>query len=267
MPEIADEITLRSLAYLAAMSQHGDGITAAELDRYASEPLPGVGSMFSVVTRFSTLGGVNVAHYIQRVGWAVEVGGRLHISGTGAAVLVASGAVAPAQAAAIEPLEIVVRPDDPFTYVQMLREIAKLDDVMIIDPYLPSPDLEALVRYPNVKRVLTIDADVVGEKKSVRRTNLANVLGATDHPVELRVDKTTTPKRLHDRLVLPSRGSALTMGASLGALQPTALVHVGEGTTDVLRTHYEAIWATSEKLEPSQLPRSEPSAAEAAPEA
>jgi hypothetical protein len=229
-------------------------LSPPDIDRFASQPLPGIGSYLSGISRFATLGGVAMSTYLRDVGWASVVNGVIGISDLGMQVLEASRDDAALESRLDEPLEIIVRPDDPFSYVQLLREIGKLDDVLVVDPYLPSADLEMLVKYPNVKRVLTVDTDVAGERKAVRRTNLANILGAVGGRVELRMDK-SRPKKVHDRLVLPRRGFALTMGASLGAFQTTALVRLSEPTSDLLRPNYEAIWRDAEHLDPTALPR------------
>jgi hypothetical protein len=57
-------------------------------------------------------------------------------------------------------------------------------------------------------------------------------------------------KELHDRYVLPASGVGLMIGTSLGGSQLTVITHLSEDTTQILRDHYEGLWAQGNVLAP-----------------
>ncbi len=157
-------------------------------------------------------------------------------------------------------LEVVGRLEDPITYSKLLTEIDKQADALVIDPYLPSGDMLTLIELPSVRRVLTRDISIKGQKQEERKRHLAIALGARPD-VELRfLDKAI--KELHDRYVLPSQGEGLMIGTSLGGTQLTVVTHLSADSTDVLRQHYEKVWEQATPLAPIARLHSDPDASE-----
>lgn len=134
------------------------------------------------------------------------------------------------------------------TYARLLTEVDRLSDALVVDPYLPSQDLFLLLAIPEVKRVLTRDTGAAREQRDERRRRLAVALASQPGAVLRFVDSGT--RELHDRYVIPTVGSALMIGTSLGGTQVTVTVQLSADTTNLLRAHYESIWDASESLEP-----------------
>lgn len=140
-------------------------------------------------------------------------------------------------------------------YARLLTTIDGLTGpVLLVDPYLPSRDLLALLELPGIKRVLARDTGTESETRPDRRRRLAIALGARPE-VELRFSRD-----LHDRLAIPSDGGAVMIGSSLGGRKVTVATRLSDQITASLRSHYEEVWNHAEPLEPIQ--RSEQSVLE-----
>lgn len=150
-------------------------------------------------------------------------------------------------------LEVVGRAHDPVFYAKLLTEIGKLDDAILVDPYLPSNDLYSLLKLSNITRVLTNRgkerSTIAGEDTGKRVEAMALALGAFEKRPELRVQEPSV-RELHDRVVLSKTGRGLMLGTSLGGKQITVVTHLTDDTTELLLSHYESLFGAASPVEP-----------------
>jgi len=146
------------------------------------------------------------------------------------------------------PVEVVGRLSDPVVYARLLIEIQKLDEAILVDPYLPPDDLLQVVELGNVTKILTVDQDAAGIKRADRKSQLAIALGASQNGAELRL--AADKKDVHDRVALPLSGQGLMIGTSLGGTHITVITHLSEASTVLLRDHYLGVFRSAKKLEP-----------------
>lgn len=148
-----------------------------------------------------------------------------------------------------EPLTMVGKLDNPVFYAGLLREIAAMNGVLIVDPYLPTIEIPALGQIPSVTRVLTGSRPVRDEAPRAqsteqRRIQLAINLGAVDGRLQLR-----TANDIHDRYALPASGRGLLIGGSLGGRKVTTVVELSESATAQNRAHCDDIWDRADIVE------------------
>ena len=78
-----------------------------------------------------------------------------------------------------EVVEVVGHLDDPVTNARALIEVAKLEEPLLIDPYLPASALFDLFGHAEVRRVLAADPlpgrKIAGQTRDERRRDLGIV--------------------------------------------------------------------------------------------
>ena len=83
-------------------------------------------------------------------------------------------------------LEVVGHLDDPVTNARVLIEVAKLDEPLFIDPYLPASALFDVLGHAEVRRVLAADPfsgrKIAGQTREERRRDFGIVLSALHVP-------------------------------------------------------------------------------------
>lgn len=249
MSRLLDENVLRALELIALVNPREVFPSREVVDAFVATAPPNVWSLaVGVAKGLSRPAPGHVAAYLVDTGLAIDHGGGLKLTKVGAALREGlqreEGRVGHEQPL----LEVVGRLQDPVVYAKLLTEIDKLENVMVVDPYLPSEDLLALLGLPAVNRVLSRDTHIRGQAQEDRRRRLQIAIGARPD-VELRF-QSPGARELHDRVVLPETGPGLMMGTSLGGAQMTVITHLSDDTTVVLREHYEQLWVESEQVAP-----------------
>lgn len=152
--QIASEAVLKALGYLVAVADANDAPSRAEVDAYALLPFPQSAreKFWSGRPRDSVLTSAMFHHehsddsttdYLVASGMAVHSPREgVRITDVGRAFL-AGAAKLVDSVQADEVVEVVGHLDDPVTNARALIEVAKLEEPLLIDPYLPA---SALVR-------------------------------------------------------------------------------------------------------------------------
>lgn len=263
MEPLTSPAVLRALGYLILVNDNGVKPSATQLDVYALAhfSLSARDKFFRDEPRRSALmdgaiawdyGDDSTTGYLVATGMAHDEGDGIQVTELGRAFYAGAINASFPEARNEDVIEVVGRLEDPGTYARLLTEIDRLGEALLVDPYLPSQDLFALLSLPGITRVLTKDTRVAGEQRDDRRRRLAVALGSQDR-AELRFVESSV-RELHDRYVIPADGSALMIGTSLGGTQVTVTTRLSLDTTELLRTHYEALWGAAEALPPIQRP-------------
>lgn len=263
MEPLTSPTTLRALGYLIVVNDNGVRPSAAQLDVYALArfPLSAREKFFRDEPRRSALidGAIawdyeddSTTGYLLVTGMADDEGDGIQVTALRRAFYSGALTAADTGARAAEVIEVVGRLEDPVVYARLLTEIDRLGESLLVDPYLPSQDLFALLSLPGITQVLTRDTGISGEQRDDRRRRLAVALGSQSRG-ELRLLDPSI-RELHDRYVIPTVGSALMIGTSLGGTQVTVTTQLSEDTTALLRSHYGAIWSVARSLAPIQRP-------------
>lgn len=264
--EIIGENAHRLLAYVEAVTRQGHALTPEELSAYADAWQP----------KISTHSGLNAGpkgmldewhrsmrasflflqasaerepyvEYLVRVRWLKFSDGFVEITSLGKAVLREANAPLPPSDVG-STLEVVIDPDDPFAYAQLVSRISGFTDCMIVDPYLDLDQFITLSGISSVTKILTSNKN----SKSMAPVFVAG-LAAVPH-LELRMAE---QKLLHDRIVIPSEGNALMLGSSLNSITRRfgVATPLEETSSRLIRDEYNKIWKSSKPLQGPSAPK------------
>lgn len=244
---------LKALKFLHAANNQKVYPTMVEVVKFATEKEPESQFAFRAV-EFDAFRSVSTDHllkYLEDARLVTVVRGGAHLSDAGHALVKEN------QKRAFEDpeevLEVVGRARDPIFYAKLLTEIGKLEDALLVDPYLPASDLYSVLELRNVTRVLTNKGrgtrPIAGEQPQNRKEAMALALGAFEVRPELRMQN-PEGRELHDRVVLPRSGQGIMLGTSLGGTQLTVVTHLTEDATEVLLRHYEQIFDSAFPVNP-----------------
>ncbi len=261
MEPLTSPATLRALGFLIVVNDNGvkPSATQLDVDALARFPLTAREKFFRDEPRRSALidGAIawdyeddSTTGYLLATGMAVDEGDGIQVTELGRAFYSGALATIDTGARGDDVIEVVGRLEDPVVDARLLTEIDRLGESLLVDPYLPSQDLFALLSLPGITRVLTKDTRISSEQRDDRRRRLAVALGSQSR-AELRLLDPSI-RELHDRYVIPVVGSALMIGTSLGGTQVTVTTQLSADTTELLRSHYGAIWSVAQPLAPIQ---------------
>lgn len=261
--EIATPAMLRTLRYVRTLNDQGVRPSLDHLNAYADAVLPRVvlqdnynSSAASYLMMDHHYESVNtVGKYVMQVGWVEMIDDGAGLTAIGRAISTTAGENTNS-AASPPAVNIMLRGNDPVSYVDFLEALQRVGgggDVMLIDPYLPSTHVPVLMDEAGVTRVLTSDVPVrdARESRADRTRAFGLLLGA-----RVNGDKAVRYAEkgsIHDRLVLPSEGTGLMLGRSLGGSHLTAVVELTDTLTSFFRDHYEPIWSQSQPVEAIDL--------------
>lgn len=258
MEKIASPTLIRCLRLLAAAGDSGATVTATYLNAFADQDPPQsqlrLGKMYRQMRWEFYEHTPAVADYFTGVGWANGMDNGddevLEITRLGRAVLVNAEREAQ-EAYENAEFAITMNPDSPMDYVQFLEKISTMGEgVMVIDRYASVRAIVQLANLLPVARVLSSSNRTrTDSTPTARIADLESMLGAVSDPAEVRL-LDANPSPLHDRVVLPLKGSGLLLGGSLGGTQVNTVVTLSEGMTADLRTRHEQHWGDAKPVEP-----------------
>jgi hypothetical protein len=170
-----------------------------------------LGPRFALMGETTTTEGV--LDYIMRLKFVTLDGRGARMTRLGRIVLANSAEI---EDEADQPKEILLAADDEWALRDIIRTVRNSGECLIVDPYCREPQLNELVRYTPVTRVLVGQA-VAGEGFDL-------TLGRVRPPRTLEV---RVSDAIHDRHVIPDSGPVLAFGMSLngiGGRKPTIVV-------------------------------------------
>jgi hypothetical protein len=238
--ELTTEAIHRLLAYIAAVEDQGYRLSEHEARTYweATRWPRGLKGVLAGV--YGAKEPTNAAE----LGWIrTDERGHTRITKLGRAVL---GALEQADVAE-EPLNLVLRADDPIAYAQVISRIAKFDEPLLVDPYFKLDHFLHVVHNTTASRLLMgPDGDVAGLSTALA-TSLPH-----DRAFVIRVSK-----EVHDRYIIPPSGALDMIGTSLSGVgkgKPSAIIQVEPPTVDVIRRLNEDLWNRATVLESPTSP-------------
>jgi len=241
---IADELVHRVLSYIAELEKHSYSPTFEDIERYASNPYRS--SELNIIRHFSEIGKQSVVQYLEEMCWIEgedESAVGVHLSSLGRTVLKALND----EQEKTKPPEMVVLDDrNPLSYAGLIREISRLGECMLADPYLRLESLQDIVEHTSCTRLLTSkkigDKEVDGLAIAVRDLNAKG-----NRVIDARV---SSDKEFHDRFAIPLAGPILFVGVSLGGIGKSFSVmgKIDDPIASMIREKYEAFWASSNAL-------------------
>ncbi|WP_411699018.1 hypothetical protein [Conyzicola sp.] len=256
-------LTLRALRYIRMLEAQSVYCTFEDLTAFVRTASPAVSlrdnfeddAHDDLMTTHHYVVVNTVEKYLTDVGWIESTSRGVELTKLGRAVA-ASADGESLQSASRTVVNIALEGSDPLTYSQFLIALQRTGrgiDMMLIDPYLPSAHVPLLLDDAGVTHILTADNPVhdSDESATVRRKNFGLALGArASDRFGIRLAK---KGNLHDRLVLPTEGTGLMIGRSLGGKQLTAVVELNDSMTSLLRAHYAPIWDAAKPVSPADL--------------
>jgi hypothetical protein len=267
--QVLSPATLRAMKYIRMLETQGVYCTPEDLASFVKSASPSVTlrdnyadeAEYDLMTTHHYVVVNTVEKYLIEVGWVESTARGIELTKLGRAV--AAGADgAPVAASGPTVVDIALDGNDPLAYAEFLVTLqrkARGADMMLIDPYLPSAHVPLLLDSAGITRILTADVAVrdAGETSADRRKNFGLFLGARTGRAEIRLAKKGA---VHDRLVLPAKGTGIMIGRSLGGRQLTAVVELNDSLTSLLRANYELVWAESTDVPPADLAHVAPTA-------
>lgn len=251
-PQLVDEDTHLVFTYIDALVSGGHEPSAEEVEAYASAPRRRterhliVGDYFQALFSNLAFGGQvqrepaeKWVAYLGRLRWVDVRDSRIRLSRAGAALLKYLNI----RLAGLEDeIPLVVTPDDPLAYPKVIAQIATLENVMVVDPYVEASDLLLLAGEARVQRVLV--SRKTGKKRLAALQAVHSRLAAEAAP-EIRIAET-----LHDRFVVGD-GRLLTIGSSLNGVgrNLTVVTPLTGDAAAALRRYLEDEWQGAKPLQ------------------
>lgn len=252
--EIVGESGHRLLTYVEAVRRQGHTLLKTEFEAYAAAWQPKVTkpidwsalrllSEMDEETADSALGRSRVVEsmldFMVRVRWMTLRAGEVDITPLGRAVLRESNTPLP-ESDTGSTVEVVIDPNDPFAYAQLMSKITSLDSCMVIDPYLDVDQLLTLANFNTVTRVLT------GTSKLKQ---IAPVFALLAEKVPHLALRSLKQNELHDRFIIPKQGSVYMLGSSLNSITKRfgVATTLEASSSKLISRHYDTLW---EKADP-----------------
>lgn len=137
---------------------------------------------------------------------------------------------------------VILGSDDPLAYPTLIGRLSEMGPALLIDPYLKLDQLHHIVSHTGIDRVLVTGA--AGHQK--HRTAMSTYLQS----VSARAVEVRASTDLHDRLVIPTDGITLMLGASLDGVgrKTTVLSQLPESAASALREEHERLWSDATQV-------------------
>ncbi|RWR16798.1 hypothetical protein D8Y23_12825 [Microbacterium enclense] len=259
--DLVDESLHRTLTYIDVVTKHGATVSRAQLEIFASQPVPAPRT-----TRSLNLSELMRSHargyeqevtpaedsvaFLFRVGWVRDREGGVRLTELGRAVL--SHADRPPLADSEDaPITVTIDPADPLAYARLFDLLSSHGNGLLVDRYLKFDGLADLTSISAVNRVLTSNDDARN-----RLSLFARAVGASSAELEIRTVPATD---LHDRFFIPDDGPVYILGSSLNSIakRPGVVTPIADAAASAaLRGAYADIWgraAVIPEATPSEL--------------
>jgi hypothetical protein len=234
MQALSDDI-VRVLAFMNQAERGGGAANRESINAFAAQPAPPDPAWYALSAGMHlhrALGSADVAQWLIDTGLAVDQFYDVVLSPLGEAMLHG------AQSSSVTAL--LLDPDDPLSYPQLVTRLSGDQRTMIADPYIRLSELHQLISETTVTRVLT--SSKIGEGE---RRGMAALASRASRAVEVRL---TDEPSWHDRYVLEGERLWL-LGASVNGLHKnvTALLPVSDETVaGAVRSYINDLWAGAE---------------------
>lgn len=253
--DIVGESAHRLLMYVEAVRRQGHVLSKAEFEAYAGSWQPRVTkpvdwasfrflSEMDEETAESVLDRRRIKEsmldFMVRVRWMTCKGGEVDITALGRAVLREANSPLP-ESDTGSTVEVVIDPNDPFAYAQLMSKIAGFDSCMVIDPYLDVEQLLTLANFHTVTRILT------GTSKL---NQISPMFGLMAEKVPHLAVRSLTQNELHDRFIIPTQGSVYMLGSSLNSITKRfgVATTLEASSSKLIAAHYDRLWAKAEPM-------------------
>jgi len=242
--DIADKRVHRVLSYIAKLGKRGYSPNPGDIQRYASNPYRS--SDLSIMRHVSEFGKQPVVNYLEEMGW-IEGGDDnatgVRLSALGRTVL---KALDEEQEEAKPPEMVVLDDRSPLSYARLIREVSRLGECMIADPYFRLESLQDVVAHTACTRLLT-SKQIGDEELDGLAMALKDLSVEANRMVDARV---SSDREFHDRFAIPLAGPVLFVGVSFGGIRKNFSImgKINEPIASMIREKYEAFWASSNHL-------------------
>lgn len=241
--------------YVEAVRRQGHVLRKAEFEAYAAAWQPKVTkpvdwTTFRLLgemdeeTAESVLGRRRVTEpmldFMVRVQWMTSRAGEVDITPLGRSVLREANSPLP-ESDTGSTVEVVMDPNDPFAYAQLMAKITSFESCMIIDPYLDVEQLLTLANFHTVTRVLT------GTSKL---TQISPIFGLMADKVPHLAMRSLKQNELHDRFIIPARGCVYMLGSSLNSIAKRfgVATTLEAASSKLIAAHYDRMWAKADPV-------------------
>jgi hypothetical protein len=248
--QLLDEETMYVLRIVDYAERMGEPLSTEEFGGFAQGARRRTSTTrpaFALMGETTTTEGV--LDYIMRLKFVTLDGRGARMTRLGRIVVANSAEI---EDEADQPKEILLAAADEWVLRDIIRTVRNSGECLIVDPYCREPQLNELVRYTPVTRVL-VGPVVAGEGFDL-------TLGRVRPPRTLEV---RVSDAIHDRHVIPDSGPVLAFGMSLngiGGKKPTIVVTLSADLSRAVRDTYNELsktavpWAPPVEAEPKTDP-------------
>lgn len=259
--KIADPLTHRVLAYVAAVQRQGQKLTVDDVSNFSERanrsrvPIPmgaAVGGPHGIENQ--------PVVWLYRVGWVDLLGPSINIVGEDEVVMTDLGRAAlrslDEEAASLGfASTVTLDKDDPTALAKVIEKMHGMGKCALVDRYFSQEVFLSIVQRTEVTRILTgpnPPKRIAGIKQALVDVNV-------ERDFEIRVD---SGDQHHDRFIIPEDGQVLAIGASMNGVgsRHSIMTEISGPPADAIRAHFEEAWKDAEAIVPPERP-----AAEAAP--
>ena len=268
-PELLPRHAHRALLYIEKLNSAGVRPKPQDVDAFAATDAPraaqyqspfaaGLAPMQRFFRGTKVADAEPVTGWLLRMGWLdADAESRLTVSDLGAALLAAlrlpPSEWSPEREGAGA---VILRPDDPFVYVELTRVISEAGAALLVDPYFKTDMLDWLHNATLVNRLLLSRANKA-QAQEVEQISLA-LFGLRESPGAGRVEiRATISATLHDRCIVPDDGDVLLLGTSITGIgrHLSTIVPLPSPAGVSMRREVEKLWKDAELVQPQEIRR------------
>lgn len=240
----------RALRYLAALEAGGDALPRAALDQFATMTPPagpvmsgyfqtGLEGLMSA-TRTARSGHA-VTDYFLNQGWVECAGEHVYLTPRGKALLRGLSDPSAADTRNVQPLVVVLQPNDAWNDYHLVRAISEAGEGMLVDPWLNAAQTGWLAERSEIRRVLT-------SSRTQCLTGMPELLAGFQRTGSSRLLVRAARKDdFHDRAIVHQSGKITVLGTSLNGVGHKLSVMFDLPSAAVVgyRKALEALWEES----------------------
>lgn len=151
---------------------------------------------------------------------------------------------------------VVLRPDDPFVYVELTRALAAAGAGLLADPYFKADTLEWLVNATGIVRLL-VGSLRTEQQRNVEYLRLTLAAMANTSGVDRLEVRASSAATFHDRVLVNGNGAVQMLGTSVTGVSRhlTTIVELPGVAAPVVREHVEELWRDAAPVNPAEIRR------------
>jgi hypothetical protein len=150
----------------------------------------------------------------------------------------------------------VLRPDDPFVYIELTRAISEAGAALLVDPYFKADMLGWLYNATQVTQLLLSSARGAQAREAELIALFLDGIQETPNVGRIEIRATDSPV-LHDRCIVREDGGVLLLGTSITGIgrHLSTIIPMPATGAVAMRAAIDKIWQAAEIVEATKIRR------------